>query len=420
MPQHKSNHNKLKQKKTMSNPEKKTFPKFWNLAIDSSSGTGVIDIYGEIRTEKPRDWCGDAIEGNYYTNEDFKRDIAACEGLRHVTVNINSYGGDLFLGIAIHNALKALPCKVTTVIRGIAASAASVIFCAGDERHVYPGSVLMIHGVACELWYVDSYNEKQVTELQEELEGIKKAIATMNSAVASIYSATTGLDKDVCLELISDGAERWMDGADTLAEGWATGYAADGYKPQLRMVACANKTHLYSGSRLLSEDFRAPKGAKALGIVSGDNPSNTMSNKNTTTPPQDGTGSAPAAAVPAPAAASADAVAEAVKADRTRIARIDALADKMSGAVSADLIAAAKYGAEDREPMSPEAFAMAAIEAMPADAFKAASHSAARAEELAANAVPTASADLAKDFADPNSRDARRARLCEQIKNYKN
>ncbi len=396
----------------MPTPQNRSFPKFWNIAVNPSTGSGVIDLDGELVATRPKDICGDVKDGVYYTNDDFKSDLAACEGLSHVTVNINSVGGDLFLGIAIHNALRALPCKVTTVLRGIAASAASVVFCAGTERLVYPGSVLMVHGVSSMLDFYGFVNEHGTSELIAELKAFKKSIQTMNAAVAHIYAATTGQDKDKCLALISDGAERYMNDEDAIAEGWATGYAEDGYRPQLKMVARADKTLLYSGSKLLTEDFRAPEGVAALvGITTGAEPSNkTMSKENEPTPPQNG-GSKPAAA-PAPAA---DAVASALKADRERIARIDALAAKMGSSVKPELVTAAKYGAEGKEPMTPEAFAMAALEAMPADRFESSTHATVRAEELAENKVPTAAATVGQDFLASSTPEARRNSICKMV-----
>ena len=47
-----------------------------------------------------------------------------------ITVHINSNGGEVKEGLGIYNALKGR--NVTTVCEGFAASAASVVFCAGQ------------------------------------------------------------------------------------------------------------------------------------------------------------------------------------------------------------------------------------------------------------------------------------------------
>lgn len=64
-----------------------------------------------------------------------------------VLVNINSYGGDAFEAFAIYNSLRDYPGNITTVIKGVAASAAGIIFLAGKRRAVYNKSTFMAHPV---------------------------------------------------------------------------------------------------------------------------------------------------------------------------------------------------------------------------------------------------------------------------------
>lgn len=119
-----------------------TPPKFWNVVADERSDTAEIVLYGDIVSQQPVDfWTGQAIEGNYITPEGFLDDLSKCKGKNNLTIRLNSCGGDLFTGIAIHNALKGFNGKKTVIVEGIAASAASVIACAGDEVQVYPGSI---------------------------------------------------------------------------------------------------------------------------------------------------------------------------------------------------------------------------------------------------------------------------------------
>ena len=61
-----------------------------------------------------------------------------------VEVHINSPGGDAYDGITIYNALRSRG-NVTTVVDGMAASAASIIYMAGSTRTASPGSMVMIH-----------------------------------------------------------------------------------------------------------------------------------------------------------------------------------------------------------------------------------------------------------------------------------
>lgn len=357
-------------------------PKFWNVITDKGTGKGEITLEGEIVETMPADMCGAAMSGNYYTSEEFRKDLAACEGLKEVTVNINSIGGDLFQGLAIHNALRALPCKVKTVVQGIAASAASIIFCAGDERLVYPGSILMIHGVMSYVDFFGYVNEHGITELQAQLKNLRKSTAVMNKAVADIYAETTGKDQEECLSMIADNAELYMSGADAIAQGFATGYAADGYVPDLRMVACAGKTALYSNSKLLTEDFKAPNiNADALGIKqTTEAPAaavettkeNNMSEENThiedvneEEKPVDTAQNTPEVteAAATPEGSEGD-VKAAIAADRKRIASIDAIAKRWNNVIDAELVEVAKFGNETQEPMTAEAFAYAVMSSL--------------------------------------------------------
>ena len=84
----------------------------------------------------------------------------------HIAVKINSPGGDVFDGIAIMNILKSHPAKVTTVVEGLAASAASFIAVgAGDEVVMMPHSQLMIH----DAWGMSMGNAEDMMRCAEEL-----------------------------------------------------------------------------------------------------------------------------------------------------------------------------------------------------------------------------------------------------------
>ena len=122
--------------------------KFWNMA-SISDDEGEITLYGDVMSKQPIDWwTGEPKPGFYITPEGFMDDLAVVKNKSRITVKLNSCGGDLYTGIAIHNALKALTAEVNVIVEGIAASAASVIMCAGDNVTVYPGSLIMVHGVS--------------------------------------------------------------------------------------------------------------------------------------------------------------------------------------------------------------------------------------------------------------------------------
>ena len=103
--------------------------KFWNVA-SIGDDEGEITLYGDVVSRQPVDWwTGEPEPGLYIAPESFMEGLAAVKGKSNITIKINSRGGDLFSGFAIHNAIKGLTGHKVVVVEGIAASAASVIAC---------------------------------------------------------------------------------------------------------------------------------------------------------------------------------------------------------------------------------------------------------------------------------------------------
>jgi len=86
----------------------------------------------------------DVIGWPFVDADTFVRDINRIES-DHITVGINSPGGDVFDGTAIYNALRNHPAKITTRIDGLAASMASIIALAGDTVQMASNAYYMIH-----------------------------------------------------------------------------------------------------------------------------------------------------------------------------------------------------------------------------------------------------------------------------------
>ena len=185
-------------------------PKFWNMATVNDD-EGEITLYGDVLSRQYYDWwTGEPEPGLYITPEGFMEDLALVKDKSKITVKLNSCGGDLYTGIAIHNALKALPGEVNVIIEGIAASAASVIACAGDTVTVYPGSLVMIHGVSIMTW--DWLNIQDMKQLINGMDASERA-------VAAIYNAKTGIDTDTLRNMMKK--ETWMTGEEAVEKGFA-------------------------------------------------------------------------------------------------------------------------------------------------------------------------------------------------------
>ncbi len=205
-------------------PQAPPATKFWNVA-SVSEDEGEITLYGDVMSQTPIDWwTGEPEPGLYITPEGFMEDLAAVKDKARVTVKLNSCGGDLYTGIAIHNALKALSGEVNVVVEGIAASAASVIMCAGDTVTVYPGSLVMIHGVSVVLW--DSLNIQDMKQLIKGMDASERA-------VAEIYDGKTGLGVDTLRNMMTK--ETWMTGREALDKGFADTIKEDEDDPDMSM-----------------------------------------------------------------------------------------------------------------------------------------------------------------------------------------
>lgn len=69
-----------------------------------------------------------------------------------ILLRINSPGGSCFEGLAILNLLRAHSAKVTAVVDGLAASAASFIAAGCDDTVMSPGTTMMIHDPCSSAW----------------------------------------------------------------------------------------------------------------------------------------------------------------------------------------------------------------------------------------------------------------------------
>ena len=152
--------------------------------------------------------------GSYYgvTASDFVRDIAGVDN-DAITVRINSPGGNVFDGIAIMNALRGHKAAITTVVDGLAASAASFIAMAGDEVVMNRNSEMMIHDASG--WA--SGNAKDMLDMADNLE-------RASNNIASIYADKAGGTAEDWRAAMT--AETWYSAQEAVDAGLADRVAA--------------------------------------------------------------------------------------------------------------------------------------------------------------------------------------------------
>lgn len=126
--------------------------------------SATILIYDEIG---PSYWGEETVDAKSFLTE-----LTALGELDMIDLRINSPGGNVFDGIAIHNALKNNSAKVVATVDGIAASAASFIAMAADEIVMPSNSFMLIHGASGFAWG----NAEQMRKTAEDLERINLSL----------------------------------------------------------------------------------------------------------------------------------------------------------------------------------------------------------------------------------------------------
>jgi len=127
---------------------------------------------------------------------------------RSIDLHVNSPGGDVFDGIAIHNALKQHPAKVNVIVDGIAASIASVIAMAGDSIRMAGGSLMMIHEPFAMVI-------GDATDMRKSAE----ALDVMGDSIAGIYAQRAGGEVEAWRAVMRE--ETWYSAEAAMKAGLA-------------------------------------------------------------------------------------------------------------------------------------------------------------------------------------------------------
>ncbi len=176
--------------------------KFWRIVNEAESGSAELLLYGEISDVT---WWGDEV-----TPKQFAEDLAAIGG-KDLTVRVNSPGGDVFAAQAIYNQLKLYSGRVTMRIDGIAASAATIITCAGDTVIMPANALYMIHNPKSALF--GYYDAKEMSKYAETLD-------TVRDTILAVYSKRVGDNlTDEQLQQKMD-AETWMTAKEAQEYGF--------------------------------------------------------------------------------------------------------------------------------------------------------------------------------------------------------
>jgi ATP-dependent protease ClpP protease subunit len=156
-----------------------------------------VFVYGEIGT-----WG--------ITANQFVQDLRAMDdGVSPVIAAFNSIGGDLFDGLAMHNALSRLGERCTGRIDALAASAASVAVCGAHRVVIAANAMLMIHNPYT---YAggDAEDFRRVADVLDQ---------TLEAIIAAYKAKAPDIDDAELRRMVN--AETWLTANEALALGLA-------------------------------------------------------------------------------------------------------------------------------------------------------------------------------------------------------
>lgn len=125
-----------------------------------------------------------------------------------LTLELNSPGGDVMAGMAIHSMLSARRQDVTIEVIGLAGSIASVIALAGRELVMHAGTYLMIH----KPWSLSIGDAEELRKTGDILDKIE-------SQLVEIYASASGLAPEEIRRMLSE--ETWLTAEEAEEMGFA-------------------------------------------------------------------------------------------------------------------------------------------------------------------------------------------------------
>ena len=168
----------------------------WNIVKNDDKNAELM-LYGDIAES----FWGDTISAKEVT--EYLADL----DVENINVYINSNGGVVDTAIAINNALRRHKAKVTVNIDGIAASAATLITCAGDTVRMPKNALFMIHNPST----IAMGDSEEMRKQADVLEKYKNSIT-------ETYLQKVNINKEKLSELMDN--ESWLSAEEALKYGF--------------------------------------------------------------------------------------------------------------------------------------------------------------------------------------------------------
>ncbi|WP_339161795.1 head maturation protease, ClpP-related [Siminovitchia sp. FSL W7-1587] len=212
--------------------------KFWKMKVSADSNdTADIFIYGEITK-----WAW--TEDGEHSATTFKEELDSLGEVSTINLYINSPGGSVFEGIAIHNMLKRHKAKINVHVDALAASIASVIAMAGDTIFMPKNSMMMIHNP----WTFTWGNAAELRKEADDLDRIGNS-----SKQTYLQKAGDKLTDEKLQEMLD--AETWLSAEEAFGYG-----LCDVVEEENNMVASISE-EVFSKYKNIPKQFAAKKSA---------------------------------------------------------------------------------------------------------------------------------------------------------------
>lgn len=200
-------------------------------AAARAEGASQVDVY--LKGVIAADWGASAAT--------MREAFAAADGA-DVLLHINSPGGDVFEGREMQAIIAGYKGKVTAVVEGVAASAATIVSMAASSVQMLKGSRYMIH----QGWTIGIGNADDFDQVVQLLRGF-------DAELAAEYAARTGQEAAQVMDWMR--AETWFTADQAVEHGFADEVVANTQNEQMR---AAWNLSAYANAPKLDEPPPAP------------------------------------------------------------------------------------------------------------------------------------------------------------------
>lgn len=143
------------------------------------------------------------------TADDLIRDVSAVNA-SELAIHVNSRGGDVFEALAIHAFISDFPGKVTAIIDGVAASAASFLIAGADTVKIRRNASMMIHDA-----HLGAFGNEDAIRAAADL------VAMASDNISDIYHQLAPNKTAAEWRAVMKSGDTWYTSAQALEEGLA-------------------------------------------------------------------------------------------------------------------------------------------------------------------------------------------------------